>query len=135
MKLNLTARIVCTGFLIAVLSACGSGSSDSAQTAVQSDTANFIDNNKNGVKDADEVYDANHNNVDDATECLGGDNDHNGRIEGAEKHSNDSNHNGVDDDNDTDYKGIKGQCNNDNNDNNDKNDINDKNDKNDIDSK
>jgi hypothetical protein len=127
MKLNLTTQLVLTGVLLAGLSACGSGSTDNVQTAVQSDTAIFIDKNKNGVKDADEVYDANHNNVDDATECLGGDNDHNGRIEGTEKHNNDSNHNGVDDDNDTDYKGIKGQCNN--------NESNEKNEKNDNDRK
>ena len=125
MKLNLTARIVCTGFLIAVLSACGSGTtenSENGQTVVQSDTANFIDKNKNGVKDADEVYDANHNNIDDDTECLGGDDDHNGRIEGAEKKHNDVDHDGTDDDNDDDYKGVKGQCNSVNDDKDDDND-------------
>jgi hypothetical protein len=147
MKLNLTARIVFTGVLIAVLSACGSGSPDSpdsALTAVQSDTANFIDKNKNGVKDSDEVYDANHNDVDDDAECLGGDDDHNGRIEGAENHHNDSDHDGVDDDKDDDYKGVKGQCSgvneneddndNDNEDDNDNDNDND-NDSNDNDDK
>lgn len=125
MKLNLTAQIILTGFLLAGLSACGSGSTDNAQVAVQSDTANFIDNNKNGVKDADEVYDANHNNVDDAAECLGGDDDHNGRIEGAEKNHNDTDHDGTADDNDDDYKGVKGQCNNANDDSNENDNEND----------
>lgn len=135
MKLNLTAQFLLTGFLLAGLSACGSGSTDNAQAAVQSDTANFIDKNKNGVKDADEVFDANHNDVDDAAECLGGDDDHNGRIEGAEKNHNDTDHDGTDDDNDDDYKGVKGKCKSVGDDSDDSDDSNDKDDSNDNDDK
>jgi hypothetical protein len=114
MNLNLSVQIFVTTVLLAGLQACGSGSVGTEQAAEQpvvpSAKLNFIDTNKNGVKDADEVYDANHNGIDDATECLAGDDDHNGRIEGAEKNYNDANHNGSDDDNDADYKGAKGQC-------------------------
>ncbi|MDO8459245.1 MAG: hypothetical protein Q7T07_20275 [Burkholderiaceae bacterium] len=93
MNLNLVTRFVLTGLLLAGLQACGSGGTDSA---VGADVANYIDSNKNGVKDAGEVFDANHNGVDDDVEGLAGDKDRNGVLEGNErKDAYDANHNEI----------------------------------------
>jgi hypothetical protein len=93
MHLNFVTRVVLTGLLMAGLQACGSGSTDGV---VGADVANYIDSNKNGVKDAGEVFDANHNGVDDDVEGLAGDKDRNGVIEGNErKDAYDANHNEV----------------------------------------
>ena len=108
MKLTPISRLVLMGLFIAGLQACGSSGTDSP-TGVRSDTANFIDTNHNGVKDANEVFDANHNNIDDAAECLAGDDNHNGVIDGKELHGvNDVDHNGIDDE--TEEHGVKGAC-------------------------
>ncbi len=95
MKLNLVTRFVLTGLLMAGLQACGSGGTDGV---VGADSVNYIDSNKNGVKDSGEVFDANHNGVDDDVEGLAGDKDRNGVIEGDEvKDVYDANHNEIDD--------------------------------------
>lgn len=110
MKLTKLSQLVLMGLLIAGLQACGSGSTDSPNV-VASDTANYIDTNKNGVKDANEVWDANHNGTDDAAECLAGDDSHNGVIEGNEHQGvNDTDHNGIDDA--VELHGATGACSN-----------------------
>lgn len=123
MKLVQLSRPVLMGLLMAGLQACGSGGAD-PQSIVASDTANYIDTNKNGVKDADEVWDANHNDADDAAECLAGDDDHNGVIEGNERHGiNDTDHNGIDDE--SEQHGVSGACSNEASDDDVNDDVND----------